>query len=228
MAAGVVATLAAAAIVWFRSDAAVIDRVTRWWAAAWLRAAGARLSVQGLENVEPGRSYVVVSNHESNLDSMAYLQALPLSLRFLAKREMFRAPVLGWVMRATGMVEVDRSAPDLYQIDDAAARCLRAGQSLLVYPEGTTSADGMIGGFKDGAFVLAIRNQVPILPVTIHGTGRVWPAGRAVIHSGEVHILIGRPVPVTGLTHRDARHLRDQVRHSLLAAHHDLAASGAQ
>jgi 1-acyl-sn-glycerol-3-phosphate acyltransferase len=232
MAAGMAVTVAAAISLCCRparrDDPGVVDRVTRRWASAWLRAAGARLTVEGAENIEAGRAYLVVCNHQSNLDSMALLRALPVSLRFLAKTEVFKIPVLGQAMRATGMVEVDRQSPDLRQIDDAAARCLKDGQSLLVYPEGTTSADGTIGGFKDGAFVLAIANQVPLLPVAIEGTGRVWPPGRAVIHAGRVRVLIRQPVPVAGLASEDARQLRDRVRDVMIAAHRDLATSGAR
>ena len=117
-------------------------------------------------------AYVVVSNHQSNLDPMVHLQALPLSLRVLAKREMFQILLLGPAMRTAGMIEVDRDSPDFRRIDQAAARSLAAGHSLLVYPEGTTSPDGTIGDFKDGAFIIAVTSQVPIVPVTIHGTCR--------------------------------------------------------
>ena len=160
-----------------RADSPVTDRIVRWWAAAWLRAAGARVAVQGLEHVSPAAAYVVVSNHQSNLDPMVHLQALPLSLRVLAKREMFRIWLLGPAMHAIGMIEVDRDSPDFGQIDQAAARCLAAGHSLLVYPEGTTSPDGTIGEFKDGAFIIAVTSRVPVLPVTIDGTGRICRQG---------------------------------------------------
>jgi 1-acyl-sn-glycerol-3-phosphate acyltransferase len=108
---------------------------------------------------------VVVSNHQSNLDPIVHLATLPLSLRVLAKREMFRIWLLGPAMRTIGMIEVDRDSPDFRRIDLAAARDLAAGHSLLAYPEGTTSADGTIGEFKDGAFVIAVASQVPVLPV---------------------------------------------------------------
>ena len=85
-------------------------------------------------------------------------------------------------MRAIGMIEVDRDSPDFRRIDRAAARSLAAGHSLLVYPEGTTSPDGAIGEFKDGAFIIAVTSQVPVLPVAIDGTGRIWPPGRTAIH----------------------------------------------
>ena len=113
--AGVLATLAGALLVLCRgparADSAVTDRVVRWWAAVWLRAAGARVVVDGLEHVEPAAAYVVVSNHQSNLDPMAQLRALPLPLRVLAMRELFRIPLLGRAMRTAGMIEVDRDSP---------------------------------------------------------------------------------------------------------------------
>ena len=124
-------------------------------------------------NMSPAAAYVVVSNHQSNLDPMVHLQALPLSLRVLAKREMFQILLLGPAMRTAGMIEVDRDSPDFRRIDKAAARSLAAGHSLLVYPEGTTSPDGTIGDFKNGAFIIAVTSQVPIVPVTIHGTCRL-------------------------------------------------------
>lgn len=224
--AGVLATLAVSLLVWCRGQAransAVTDRMVRWWAAVWLRAAGARVIVDGLEHVDPDAAYVVVSNHQSNLDPMAHLYALPLSLRVMAKREMFRIFLLGPAMRTIGMIEVDRDAPDFRQIDDAAARALAAGHSLLAYPEGTTSPDGAIGDFQDGAFVIAVTNRVPILPVAIHGTCRVWPPGRYAIRSWEVRIVVGRPLRTSGLNHRDVLRLREQARNVISSAHREL------
>jgi len=129
--AGVLATLAVAPLVRFRgparADSAVTDRVVRWWAAVWLRAAGARVVVDGLEHVESAATYVVVSNHQSNLDPMAQLRALPLSLRVLAMRELFQIPLLGRAMCTAGMIEVNRDSPDFGQIDDAAPGPWRQG-----------------------------------------------------------------------------------------------------
>ncbi len=225
--AGVLATLAAALLVWCRgpgrADSAVTDRVVRWWAAVLLRTTGARVVVHGLEHVEPGTTYVVVSNHQSNLDPVAHVRALPLSLRILAMHELFRILVLGRAMRAVGMIEVDRESPDFRRIDDAAARSLAAGHSLLVYPEGRASPDGTIGEFKDGAFIIAVTNQVPVLPVAIHGTRRIWPPGGLAIHGGEVRIAVGHPLKTSGLTHLDIAELRDQTRDVIRSAHRDLA-----
>jgi len=222
---GVLATLAAAVAAVCRgparADSPVTDRIVRWWAAAWLRATGARVTVHGLEHVSPATGYVVVSNHQSDLDPMVHLRALPLSLRVLAKREMFRIWLLGRAMRAIGMIEVDRDSPDLGRIDQAAARSLAAGHSLLVYPEGTTSPGGAVGEFKDGAFVVAVTSQVPVLPVAIDGTRRIWPPGRTAIHGGRVRLVIGSPLPTSGLTQHDIPRLREQARDFICSARRD-------
>ena len=175
--------------------------------------------VPGLEHVRPGTAYVVVSNHQPNLDPMVCLRVLPPGMRVLAKREMFRICLLGPAMRAIGMIEVDRDSPHFGQIDQAAARCLAARHSLLVYPEGTTSPDGTIGEFKDGAFIIAVTSQAPVLPVTIDRTRRIWPPGRAAIHGGQVRVVIANPLPTSGLTHHDVPRLRDQARSLICAAY---------
>ncbi len=226
-AAGVLATLAGCVVVSCRrparADSAVTDRLVRWWASVWLRAAGARVIAHGLEHADPAATYVAVANHQSNLDPIVHLGALPLSLRALAMRELFQIPVLGRTLRTIGMIEVDRDSPDLSQIDSAAARSLAAGHSLLVYPEGRASPDGTIGEFKDGAFIIAVSNQVPVLPVAIHGSRRIWPPGRRTIHGGQVHITVGSPLPVSGLTRHDIARLRDQARDAICSAYRDLA-----
>jgi 1-acyl-sn-glycerol-3-phosphate acyltransferase len=116
---------------------------------------------------------VVVSNHQSSLDPIVALRVRPVSLRILAMAELFRIPLLGPAMRTIGMIEVDRQSPDFGQIDQAAARDLAAGHSLLAYPEGRISPDGAIGEFKDGAFIITVADQVPVVPVAIHGTRRI-------------------------------------------------------
>jgi len=187
--------------------------------------AGARVVVRGLEHLDPAATYVVVSNHQSSLDPIVHLRMLPLSLRALAMGELFQIPVLGRAMRTTGMIEVDRDCPDFGQIDAAAARSLAAGHSLLVFPEGRISPDGAIGAFKDGAFIIAAANQMPVLPVAIHGTRRIWPPGRRAIRSGQVRITVGRPLPTSHQAGHDAARLRDQARDAIRSAHRDLVAA---
>jgi 1-acyl-sn-glycerol-3-phosphate acyltransferase len=173
-AAGVLATVAGAVLVWCRGAAragsAVTDQIIRWWAGVWLRAAGARVASSGLEPLSAADPCVVVSNHQSSLDPIVQLRVLPVSLRVLAMRELFRIPLFGPALRAIGMIEVDRESPDFDEIDTDAARDLAAGHCLLAYPEGRISPEGAIEEFKDGAFIIA---------VTTTGAGR---AGRHPWH----------------------------------------------
>jgi 1-acyl-sn-glycerol-3-phosphate acyltransferase len=135
---------------------------------------------------------------------------------------MFQITVLGRVMRAVGMIEVDRESPDYGQIDDAAARSLAAGHSLLVYPEGRISPDGTVCAFKDGAFIVAAANRVPVVPVAIHGTRRIWPPERHAIRSGHVRVTVAAPLRTSHMTHEDIAGLRDQARDAIRSAHRDL------
>jgi Acyltransferase len=128
---------------------------------------------------------------------------------------------LGPAMRAIGMIEVDRDSPDFGQIDQAAARSQAAGHSLLVSLEGTTSPDGTIGQFKDGAFIIAITSQAPVLPVTVEAPV-AWPPGRTAIHSGQVRVVIANPLATSGLTHHHVPGLRDQTRNVICSSYHAL------
>lgn len=190
----------------------LVDGALRAWARCWLRPAGARLEVAGRENLDARVAYVVVSNHQSNLDPIAHLAALPIPLRFLAMREVFALPVVGAALRRLGMIEVDRSDPDGRAIAEGTARALAAGASVLVYPEGGTSGDGRVGSFRSGAFRLAVANGVPIIPVATYGTRDVWPTDRNVITAGVVRIVVGAPIATSGMTDADVIALRDQVR----------------
>ncbi|GAB2831228.1 hypothetical protein GCM10022221_32590 [Actinocorallia aurea] len=189
-----------------------VDAILRTWARAWCLAAGARITVDGLEKLEPGATYVVVSNHTSNLDPMIHLAIFGGRLRILAKRELFRVPLLGQGMRAAGLVEVDRRNADRGSINRGVAAAFAAGSSLLVYPEGTFSYETGLRPFKPGAFMIAITHGVPVVPVTLRGVDTVWPARRLRIRPARVHVTIGTPLPTKHLTPADAPGLTAATR----------------
>lgn len=191
----------------------------RSWARAWLVPAGVRLSVEGADRIEPGQAYMVVSNHQSNLDPMVHIAGLPLPLRFLAMRALFDLPFLGTAMRSIGMIEVDREDPDMRTIREGTHRALARGLSVLVYPEGKTSGDGTIDSFHTGAFALAVANGVPVLPVTLMGTRAVWTPGSNAIRRGVVRLVVGEPIATDRMTSRDAVGLRDEVRAWIVATY---------
>ncbi|MDO8731021.1 MAG: lysophospholipid acyltransferase family protein [Actinomycetota bacterium] len=193
----------------------LLEPILRTWARAWLVPAGVRLQVDGQEHVVAGHRYVVVSNHQSNLDPMAHLAGLRLPLRFLAMRELFDLPGMSGALRRIGIIEVDRENPDSGMIMRGVSLALTDGASVLVYPEGQTSHDGGLNQFHIGAFVLAIEHGVPILPITVIGTREVWAPGSNAIHSGLVRLVIHEPIDTQGLNRRAAIGLRDKARSAI-------------
>jgi 1-acyl-sn-glycerol-3-phosphate acyltransferase len=212
-AATLLAAFAALAVARVRPTSRLIERITDSWSRAWLWAAGVRFSVVGAENVDPHRSYVVVANHASALDIMACFLALPIPIRFLAKRELFRIPLLASAMRAIGIVEVDRQAraPVHDQINLQARGLIATGRSVIIYPEGTRTRDGSLGAFKKGAFTIAVRSGWPVLPVTIHGSFAAWPPGSPFVRGGKITVAIDPPLETESLGQGSTGELRDTV-----------------
>jgi 1-acyl-sn-glycerol-3-phosphate acyltransferase len=182
------------------------------WSRQALRMAGAPLTVKGLENIDPNRSYVVCANHQSLLDIPVLFAALPLPIRFVAKKSLFYIPIFGWSLWLAGFVPVDRKggkrARDSLKV---AARRIQNGRSVTVFPEGTRSPDGRIHEFKSGAFIMAMESGVPILPVVIKGTFEIAPksAIKAVPHP--VEVVVGAPILVEGL---DAIKRTELIKHT--------------
>lgn len=200
---GVLATLIGAPLVLiitrFKPDSPLIERIISWWARVWLICSGTRLEVQGTEHIDRSKSYVVVANHLSALDIMVCFTAIPLPIRYLAKKELFRIPLLAPAMRAVGIVEVDRAARGaaLESINRQIEQVVARGHSLIVYPEGTRSRTGRLKTFKKGAFTIAAANRMPVVPVTIWGTFHAWPPGSLIVRGGRVRVVIDPPLPVT-------------------------------
>ncbi len=214
---GLVATLIAApavvVIAAVNDSSPWIDRVIRTWSRAWLAASGTQLNIVGGEHVDVDESYVVVCNHLSTLDIMACFLAVPLPIRYLAKKELFRIPLLAQGMRAIGIIEVDRSARSAVhaEVNRRAKELVEKRRSLIIYPEGTRPRDGVLDPFKKGAFTMAIASGLPVLPVTIHGTYEAWRPGTLWVKGGEIIVIVDKPIPTIGLTQSDSNDLTNQV-----------------
>lgn len=191
-----------------------IEKTIYAWCHAWLFASGTRLDILGQEHVDPDRSYVVVSNHLSTLDIMACFLAVRLPIRFLAKKELFRVPFLAQGMHAAGIIEVDRAARSAVhaQVNRQAKELIEKKRSLIIYPEGTRPRDGVMKPFKKGAFTMAIASQLPILPMSIHGSYEACPPGKPWFKGGTVTVIIDPPIETAGMEHADTGTLRDQVQ----------------
>lgn len=216
--AGVTATVIAVAViavlVVFNDTSPLIERIIRGWSRVWLLASGTRLEVEGADNIDPNRSYVVVANHLSTLDIMACLLAVPLPIRFLAKKELFRVPVLAQGMRMVGIIEVDREARGAIhsEVNRQSKELIEKGRSLIIYAEGTRPRDGVMKRFKKGAFTMAIGAGLPVLPLSIHGSFEAWPPGTPIVRGGLIRVVLDKPVETEGMTTADTGDLRDQVR----------------
>ena len=192
----------------------MIEKIIRGWSRVWLAASGTKLEIEGAENIDPNRSYVVVANHLSTLDIMACLLAVPLPIRFLAKKELFRVPVLAQGMRMVGIIEVDREARGAVhsEVNRQSRELIEKGRSLIIYAEGTRPRNGVMKPFKKGAFTMAISSGLPVLPLSIHGSYEAWPPGTPLVRGGVIKVVLDKPVETEGMTTSDTGDLRDQVR----------------
>ena len=178
-----------------RVDARVCDRRLDSWSKALLRVAKVNVLTLGREHVQPGESYVVMSNHQSHFDIPVVFQALGIPMRMVAKKELFRIPVMGPAMRYSGFVEVDRARRTraVKSLSAARERMTRDGTSVWIAPEGTRSTTGEVGKFKRGGFHLAIDAGLRILPITVDGTLRIHRAGDKEVHKHQTVSVTIRP-----------------------------------
>ena len=192
-------------------------RASQIWTALILRMGGVVLRVSGREHISPREQYVLMVNHQSNLDIPVLVQSLvSFQLRWIAKRELLWIPFFGWAMWASRHITIDRADPltAIKSLKRAKER-LAAGISIVVFPEGTRSRDGKLLRFKKGGFLLAAQANRPIVPVTINGSRHVLPAGAWHLRSGIVEVIISEPIAVEGFAPGTLRHLSNQVRQAI-------------
>ncbi|MDJ0784996.1 MAG: lysophospholipid acyltransferase family protein [Desulfosarcinaceae bacterium] len=191
--------------------------IAQLWARQLLWVAGIRVTIQGLENLVPGRSYIYMANHQSNYDIPVLLGRLPAQFRWLAKAELFKIPVFGQSMRGCGYISIDRTdRKRAFASLAQAAETIRAGTSVMIFPEGTRSVDGRLKGFKKGGFVLSVDAGVPIVPIILKGTFEIMPKGRLTIRRRPVTMTICPPIETADYTRKTKDHLIERVRTAML------------
>jgi len=167
---------------------------------------GIKVRAEGLENIPPGVC-IFVANHTSNADPPAVVGSIPRRVAMLGKKEVFRVPILGTVLKLAGFVPVDRANREaaIASVDQAIEH-LKSGVSFLIFPEGTRSSDGRLQPFKKGSFVMAIRALVPVVPVSVVGAHKVMLKGELAVHPGSVTVKFHPPVDVKAyaMKQRDA------------------------
>lgn len=190
-----------------------VHKVAIAWAKLILFASRVRVTVNGLSNVDPSKSYIYMCNHQSNFDIPVLLGCLPVQFRWLAKAELFKIPIFGRGMRSAGYISIDRfNRKSAFESLSKAAERIKGGVSVMIFPEGTRSIDGKIRPFKKGGFVLAVDAGVPIVPVVLHGTRAIMPKGRLRINAGHVVMEVLAPVDTSGYTRATKDQLIERVR----------------
>lgn len=197
-----------------RQDARVIQRLIELWARTFLLFLGTGIEVTGRDQIDPNGQYVFVANHLSNVDIPAMFLTAPVPIRYLAKKEVYKIPMVGLAMRRIGMVRVDRERGSSIhaEVNAGVAEATGRGLSLIIFPEGTRSVSGEPAAFKKGAFRIAIANGLTIVPVTIEGTWDVWAPGSKIAEPGHVRTVVHEPIPTADLSLADLDDVRDRVR----------------
>ena len=209
----VVLSLVALLISLFDKKGEAVHRIVRFWAGLYLKAGGINVSLEGLEHLPP-TPFILMCNHQSALDIYVLLAALPFSFKFVAKRELFLIPFFGWAMKRAGYISIDRDHPRkaLKAIEEA-ARKIRGGANILIFPEGTRSRNGELLPFMKGGFSLALKAGVPVVPVCLVNTARLQPLGNHVPReAGDVSVLIGEHVCLLGKKPTQRGEVMEQVQ----------------
>src|SRR6266567_349111 len=189
----------------------------RWGAKLTLGLGGVKLKVFGQDKIPKERAVLFMPNHQSLSDGPAIFVVLPPVLA-IAKKEFFKVPVLGRAMALRGFVALDRKNRErAIQAVEEAAVSLRAGHSFLAFPEGTRSADGRLQPFKKGVFVMAIKAEAPIVPISISGSRKIMRKGERSIHPGTIRMTFHDPVPTEGCTMDNRSEIMERVRRAMIS-----------
>lgn len=174
-----------------------VHREQQFWSKSIFWLLGIRVTVDGLENIEPGKSYIFVANHQSMLDVWAIYGWLPVIFKWMMKKELEKVPFIGSGCKAAGHIFVDRSNPraavrSMKDIEHA----LQGGVCTVIFPEGTRSKTGQMGPFKRGAFMIAEHVDRPVVPISLSGCYEAWPVGRYYATRAHVHMHVGAPIDI--------------------------------
>ena len=187
----------------------------RAWSWLILATTGVEVTVEGLERVVPGKTYVFVANHQSIYDTPCLFWSIPFQLRIIAKESLGSFPMLGPHLKRTGHLLVDRKHPDRAGIFGWASRLTANGLSLIIFPEGTRSRDGFLGKFKGGGIMLAMQAGLPLVPISVVGSRHVMKKGELTTKPGRVTVIVHEPMVTTANREpsvAQVRELADRIR----------------
>ncbi len=190
--------------------------ISSLWARLLCASNGIQVEIHGLEHARADRAQVFLANHQSFFDIFALAGYLPVQIRWVAKASLFKIPFVGWSMTASGYISVEREdRKNAYKAFMASVEKLKSGASIVIFPEGTRSRDGVIGPFKKGGTLLAMRAGVPMIPVTIMGTAGIIQKGSWRVNPGRVKIILSPPLEVEAVRGKKESAILDQIRETI-------------
>jgi 1-acyl-sn-glycerol-3-phosphate acyltransferase len=206
----------------FDKDGSILHAFARAWSKLILKTIFSPVQISGLEKIDASKTHVYAVNHASAMDIPVLYACLPFQFRIVHKKELLAYPIVGWHLKRSGQVCVDQQNParSIGQIKSA-VRTLKAGMPLVIFPEGGRSADGRIQPFLPGAFFLAIKAQVDIVPIALVGTYELLPMDTFHIKSRPLEMRVGEPIATAGLSLRNMELLSAEVQKSLEEMYYD-------
>ncbi len=196
-----------------RSTSPLIDPVIRFWSRLLLRAAGVDLRTERMETIDRKQRYILVANHYSYFDIPVIIASVPQPIRFMAKISLFKIPIFGWALGRAGFIPIDRkNRRTAVKSFDLAAERIRKGNTIVVFPEEGRTRTREMRRFQRGGFLLALKGELPILPLAIDGTYEVMRVGVKRITPGTVTVKVGQPISTAGRSVREKEHLAEEAR----------------
>jgi 1-acyl-sn-glycerol-3-phosphate acyltransferase len=191
-------------------------RIARVWARYCVWASWSKLTVIGAENLRRHPAAVYASNHTSYMDTPVIFASLPFQFRILARKVLWPIPFIGWYLNRSGQIPIDTKNPRATLSSlGTGVKALRSGLALFVFPEGGRTADGELRPFLSGAAYLAIRAQVPLVPMALSGVYELLPIHTRHFYRGELTLNVGEPIDTTGMTLRQTDELTAQLRKAI-------------
>ncbi|HUA99197.1 MAG TPA: lysophospholipid acyltransferase family protein [Terracidiphilus sp.] len=208
----------ALAVSLFDNTGRLQHRIARWWARGSVWASGSRITIRGAQNLRKHPVAVYACNHTSYMDTPVVFASLPFSFRILAKKELWPLPFIGWYLQRSGQIPIDTANPHATLSSlGAGVKALRAGMPLFVFPEGRRTQTGELHPFLSGAAFLAIRAQVPLVPIALAGVYDLLPIHTHHFYPGELTLTAGEPIETKGMNLRQADELTARVRAAIEA-----------
>ena len=205
--------LAVTVVALVRSTSPKIDRIIRFWARSIVRAGGIDLQIENADLLDHDKRYILVSNHYSYFDIPCILAVVPQPIRFMAKASLFKVPLFGGAMGRAGFIPIDRkNRSSAVKSFDLATKRIQQGNTIVIFPEEGRTSTRTLRPFQRGAFLLALKSRLPIVPIAIDGTHEVFPVGAKSIRPGRVTVRLGRPIEPTEFSVRDKGALAARAR----------------